>query len=566
MRLSRLFLAFLLLVYTAPSAFAGEAPAPDGDPVIATIEGRDYRRSFAIDAIEIIHRMDSARFYFGKAGMTEVMEDLALTARLKAKAEERFGNSQEVIERRERRHRYFLINDYLKSLESLPVSEADQRAYYERNPSEFVKPEERQIRHIFKEVPEKADAATKEAIRKKMEALREKLLAGGDFAAIAAEESEQESAKKGGSIGWVGHDTIKMKPFADAAFRLPPNLVSDLVETPYGYHLIRVDDVHTTSTIPFETVLAKGRLNESLQRYNAEHAKQDYLAGLKGGAKLEFRNRRPQAASDVVYTLNGTDVTAAELVRKEVSNSRQSLDALIPAKDDIPIELIETAATGDLIVADVEANHRIPSERMALADQMIKDATVVEALLKQMAEDAAAISPEKVRSLYEEEKARYTRKPPVDLSQIVIPAKRTEGQAQAEYRRLREDALARAREARSELDKGRGFEDVVKQYSGDPTASSGGHLGWIEYGSGGPHIDDLAQKMKVGEVSDVIETNGGFLIIRLNDRKESTTQSLEEADPLIRKRLLLESRAKIKAALIKEEREAGRLVIHEDRL
>jgi peptidyl-prolyl cis-trans isomerase C len=121
------------------------------------------------------------------------------------------------------------------------VTEKDSRIFYDNNPQYFKKPEEVKASHILIQVAPDATDEDKLAARTKIEDIQIKIAAGEDFADLARKYSEGPSNVKGGDLGLF--DRKKMvKPFADTAFVLEPGQVSDIVETRFGFHLIKVTD------------------------------------------------------------------------------------------------------------------------------------------------------------------------------------------------------------------------------------------------------------------------------------------------------------------------------------
>jgi peptidyl-prolyl cis-trans isomerase C len=111
-------------------------------------------------------------------------------------------------------------------------------------------------------VDKSASSADREAARKKIEALRKRLLAGEDFAQLAKDNSDCPSGKRsGGDLGWFKRGRM-LKEFENAAFALKPGELSDIVETPAGYHIIKVHEKHAERVISFEEV--KGDLRQDL--------------------------------------------------------------------------------------------------------------------------------------------------------------------------------------------------------------------------------------------------------------------------------------------------------------
>jgi parvulin-like peptidyl-prolyl isomerase len=128
----------------------------------------------------------------------------------------------------------------------LKPDEAGMKAYYEKNKSQYeqVKASHILIRFQGSRVPLKPDQKdlTKEEALAKAKEIQKKLVAGGDFAAIAKVESDDAgSGANGGSLGTFGHG--QMVPVFDAAaFSQPIGQIGEPVESPFGYHIIKVEE------------------------------------------------------------------------------------------------------------------------------------------------------------------------------------------------------------------------------------------------------------------------------------------------------------------------------------
>lgn len=164
------------------------------------------------------------------------------------------------------------------------VSEADAKAYYEANPQFFKQPEQVKARHILIKVAPDADEEKKAEARKKLETVQEKLKEGGDFDALAREYSEGPSSTKGGDLGTFGRGQM-VKPFEETAFSLKEGEISDIVETRFGYHLIKVEEKKPESTVSYEG--AKGRIEQMLKRQKVGEAVNEYIENLKKDAEIE---------------------------------------------------------------------------------------------------------------------------------------------------------------------------------------------------------------------------------------------------------------------------------------
>lgn len=139
--------------------------------------------------------------------------------------------------------------------EGVEVTEEQITEYYEDNrKTRFTQPHEVRARHILIRVPRDADEETKAAARKRIEEIQAKLAAGADFAELAKEYSEDPGSKdKGGDLGFFPRGRM-VGPFEDAAFSLAPGETSDIVESPFGYNILRVEEIREEREKPLEEV------------------------------------------------------------------------------------------------------------------------------------------------------------------------------------------------------------------------------------------------------------------------------------------------------------------------
>lgn len=164
------------------------------------------------------------------------------------------------------------------------VSEKESRLFFENNPQYFKKPEEVKASHILIQVSPEATDEEKLAARERIEAVQKKIAAGDDFADLARQYSDGPSKVNGGNLGYF--DRTKMvKPFSDAAFELEPGQVSDIVETRFGYHLIKVYDKKPKTVYVFEDI--KVRLGQLLQQQKIQKETIRYLEELRKTAKVK---------------------------------------------------------------------------------------------------------------------------------------------------------------------------------------------------------------------------------------------------------------------------------------
>jgi peptidyl-prolyl cis-trans isomerase C len=166
----------------------------------------------------------------------------------------------------------------------ITVSDSDIRAFYENNPETFKQPERVKASHILIKVDPKADASQKAEAQKKIDSVQAKLQKGEDFGALAKEYSEGPTGPKGGDLGYFTRGQM-VKPFEEAAFAMKPGEVSGMVETRFGYHLIKVTDKTPEGTMPYDDV--KERLAEFLKQQKIQEEINVYVKRLEEKSKIE---------------------------------------------------------------------------------------------------------------------------------------------------------------------------------------------------------------------------------------------------------------------------------------
>lgn len=175
-----------------------------------------------------------------------------------------------------------LVDDQIA--QKVTVSDTEMREYYDSHPERFQKPEQVRASHILIKVDPKADQLQKAEAREKITQIQKKLQKGEDFGSLAKEYSEGPSAAEGGDLGYFTRGQM-VKPFEDAAFAMKRGDVSDMVETRFGYHLIKVTDKAPETTISYEDV--KDRLGQFLKQRKIQQEIEPYVKTLEVKAKIE---------------------------------------------------------------------------------------------------------------------------------------------------------------------------------------------------------------------------------------------------------------------------------------
>jgi parvulin-like peptidyl-prolyl isomerase len=164
--------------------------------------------------------------------------------------------------------------------------EDDIRAHFDSHRAEFQRAERAQAQHILV-APTSKDAAGRAAARAKIEAIRARLQAGGSFADEAAAHSECPSGKQSaGSLGWFGRGMM-VKAFDDAVFSLQVGELSAIVETEFGFHVIRKTAHEEAAEAEFDDV--RENIRDFLRHAARGEVLSAHVAELRAQAQIEIK-------------------------------------------------------------------------------------------------------------------------------------------------------------------------------------------------------------------------------------------------------------------------------------
>jgi peptidyl-prolyl cis-trans isomerase C len=174
-----------------------------------------------------------------------------------------------------------------KVVNDVKVTDQEVKAFYDQNPDKLKRPERVHVRHILIRVDAKATPEDKKKARAKADDVLAKLKAGGDFAKLAEESSDDPGSKqRGGDLSWVSRNQT-VPPFESAAFALKkPNDISPVVESQFGFHIIQLVEHQDAGMVPFDEV--KDKIAGFLKQQQQREKFLDHVKTLKGKAKVEI--------------------------------------------------------------------------------------------------------------------------------------------------------------------------------------------------------------------------------------------------------------------------------------
>ncbi len=191
--------------------------------------------------------------------------------------------------------------DALKA--GISVSEDDLRKYYDENAARYTAAEERRASHVLINAAKDAPAAERAKAKAKAEALLADVRkAPASFADVARKNSgDPGSAERGGDLDFFARGAM-VKPFEDAAYSMKPGEISNVVESDFGYHIIRLNAVRGGDKKPFDAVraeiedevrsqLAQKKYAEAAEQFtNTVYEQADSLQPLVDKFKLKKQN------------------------------------------------------------------------------------------------------------------------------------------------------------------------------------------------------------------------------------------------------------------------------------
>jgi parvulin-like peptidyl-prolyl isomerase len=158
-------------------------------------------------------------------------------------------------------------------------------AFYKSNIDSFKQGDTVRVSHIYFAVPPEAPPAEKNQKRIAAQETLKQLKAGGDFATLARQQSNDQSAANGGELGFV--EKGKLPPdFEAVAWALKPGTTSDVVELQTGFHIIKVQERRGPRTAPLTEV--RDNLKQFLLDQQRQTKLDAMIAQLKSKTKIEI--------------------------------------------------------------------------------------------------------------------------------------------------------------------------------------------------------------------------------------------------------------------------------------
>jgi peptidyl-prolyl cis-trans isomerase D len=241
----------------------------------------------------------------------------------------------------EKRKVRYVVLENSKIESGITVSREDLQSFYDQHREDYRVPEQVNVSHILIKTPlpgsdGKVDPKGTEEARKKAEDVLKQLKAGGNFSELAKKYSEDPgSGKNGGSLGWIGKGRT-VPEFEQAAFSLAKGATSGLVQSSYGFHIIRLDDKQSAHLKTLDEV--KDQIEGSIKQQKAAQAATNQVNAMLAQARNGGLDKA--AAAKGLNVIN-TDFVSRTDNLPGIGTSPQFMSAVFGAADKAPADQVQ---------------------------------------------------------------------------------------------------------------------------------------------------------------------------------------------------------------------------------
>ena len=269
----------------------------------------------------------------------------------------------------------YVVLDLESLKQGITVSADDLQKYYTENAPRYTSTEERRASHILVKVDAGASSADRAKAKTKAEGLLVDVKKNpAAFADIARKNSDDPgSAEKGGDLDFFGRDGLAAKPLEDAAFKLKADEISDVVESDFGYHIVKLTARRGGEKKPFEAVrvelenevrtqLAQKKFADTAVEFtNMVYEQPDSLKPVVDKLKLEMRsaqNLKRTPAPGVTGSLASPKFLEALFGAEAIRNKRNTEAIEVAPSTLVSGRVVKHEVARQLPLADVKAQVR----------------------------------------------------------------------------------------------------------------------------------------------------------------------------------------------------------------
>lgn len=399
--------------------------------------------------------------------------------------------------------------------EPAPPTESELQAYFQDHPDAFRRRARREVYTIFKRA---APGADRGQLRREMEALRDRVLAGESFMDLAAKHSDSETRHRQGLWGWITAGSVG-PDLERAIFSLPDQTPSQVLSTREGLHLFWVSasepevQLEFTQARPLAArLLLRERQDAALAALLDAHRGADSFVPSPEELSTLLASGDPKT---LVLRVGGEELTLDELTALVMEAGGGQVRSALEVAQGIVKERYRVELASGL--ARAEGLDRSPAfiEREAA----VMERALAEFQLRRQLR--AGIDEAALRRFFEDNRQRYATPLLVRTEVLSVPLSRSAPRHMAELER-----------ARRELDAGRTtLADLARRVGGDVRDQGWRTLDQLEHVAAG--MSTWALDLQPGRHSPPFRTARSIVLIRVVSRRDPEPQSLEAARPRV---------------------------------
>lgn len=399
--------------------------------------------------------------------------------------------------------------------EPAPPTESELQAYFQDHPDAFRRRARREVYTIFKRA---APGADRGQLRREMEALRDRVLAGESFMDLAAKHSDSETRHRQGLWGWIAAGSVG-PDLERAIFSLPDQTPSQVLSTREGLHLFWVSasepevQLEFTQARPLAArLLLRERQDAALAALLDAHRGADSFVPSPEELSTLLASGDPKT---LVLRVGGEELTLDELTALVMEAGGGQVRSALEVAQGIVKERYRVELASGL--ARAEGLDRSPAfiEREAA----VMERALAEFQLRRQLR--AGIDEAALRRFFEDNRQRYATPLLVRTEVLSVPLSRSAPRHMAELER-----------ARRELDAGRTtLADLARRVGGDVRDQGWRTLDQLEHVAAG--MSTWALDLQPGRHSPPFRTARSIVLIRVVSRRDPEPQSLEAARPRV---------------------------------
>lgn len=389
--------------------------------------------------------------------------------------------------------------------------------YYKENKEEFYVPNMYSLQEIVVETEVEAETIFVE------------IVVGGDFTLLAQEKSGGLTAKKGGYLGYVTTDSAKLfgyDDFKEIVSALKIGEVSKVIKTEKGYCLLKLLEIKPA----YQETLEKTKrfIEKKLTRERRENVYNEWLDNLKKQAQIQVAFNLAEISEEslflkppetILVSFGEGDITLGEFnkvwddpdnknkykTKEELLENMLNERILVQRAQEIGLEKDEKVSSQ--IKTVIEQVRKEREEKIKINTQQ----ALVDAAMKVEIYDKVKLSEEEIAEYYKENKEVFIKDEEYHLRHILV------------------ETLEEAETVLEKIRGGADFAELAKEKSLCPSGKQGGDLGFIARGITIKLFEDAAFVLKPGEISEVVKTQVGYHVIKLEEISPERQKTLEEA-------------------------------------